>query len=52
MHLESIEARTVYQDKTFLELRSLSHQFQEVLDQVFFAEAPLLRECIIKYGVF
>jgi hypothetical protein len=51
-HLETIEAHTVYQDQAFLELRSLSHRFQEVLDQVFFAEDTFLRECVIKYGVF
>lgn len=51
-HLESLPAHQVYHDQQFLELRDISHQFQEALDEVFFRVDTDLREFTLRYGVF
>jgi hypothetical protein len=50
--LQKLLPEKAYRDKTFLELRGLSHDFQEVLTQSFFVEDTPLREFNVKYGVF
>lgn len=50
--LENLSARDAYKDRTFLELRSLSHRFQEVLTEAFFDRPTPLRVFNRHYGVF
>lgn len=51
-HLGSLPADQVYRDQHFLELREISHQFQDALDEVFFKADTDLREFTLRYGVF
>jgi hypothetical protein len=51
-HLASINMRSIYGDERFEAARSISHQFQESLDQIFFHENSKLREFTVKYGLF
>jgi hypothetical protein len=51
-HLESLPAHQVYHDEHFLELRDISHHFQDALDEVFFKADTDLWEFTLRYGVF
>ena len=51
-HLRTLPPKNAYKDARFLELRSLSHDFQEVLTRSFFDMDTPLRRFNIKYGVF
>ena len=51
-HLGCLPARQIYRDQQFLELREISHQFQDALDEVFFNRNTNLREFTLRYGVF
>ncbi|HQU41258.1 MAG TPA: hypothetical protein PK867_00540 [Pirellulales bacterium] len=51
-HLGRLPAHDVYRDPQFLELREISHQFQNALDKVFFRTDTDLREFTLRYGVF
>lgn len=51
-HLGRLPAHGVYGDQHFLELRQISHQFQDALDAVFFEADTELREFVFRYGVF
>ena len=50
--LEEAVPREAYADFTFLELREVSHEFQDVLTKVFFDDDTSLRAFNRKYGVF
>ena len=51
-HLETLAPQAVYEDKEFLALREISHQFQDALAVPFFNAGTQLREFMIRYGVF
>ena len=51
-HLGIISPQSVYNDKCFLNLQEISHQFQRALDAVFFEAKTDLSEFMILYGVF
>jgi hypothetical protein len=50
--LSKLEPKDVYNDSVFLELRDLSHGFQQVMDSVFFDKDTELKMFTRKYGVF
>lgn len=49
---EALSANDAYQDSEFLELRKISHRFQDALDQAFFQKDTELREFTRSYGLF
>ncbi len=51
-YLKTVPPSNVYSDRRFMELRDLSHDFQNVLTKSFFIEDTLLRDFNIRYGVF
>jgi hypothetical protein len=51
-HLSQLPPQQIYKDKTFLEIREISHQFQHALDAAFFVPGTELFDFTVKYGVF
>ncbi len=51
-HLQAVSPNQIYQNQEFLDLREISHQFQDALTAVFFEAESELREFTIRYGVF
>lgn len=51
-HLGAVALQDVYRDKQFLELRDISHGFQNALNAAFFEADTELRDFILRYGVF
>ncbi|MHB8860913.1 MAG: nucleotidyltransferase domain-containing protein [Pirellulaceae bacterium] len=50
--LTEMSENDVYEDKTFLECREISHEWQRVLRDIFFEANSPLREFTFEYGVF
>ncbi|HVX59476.1 MAG TPA: hypothetical protein VHC19_02705 [Pirellulales bacterium] len=51
-HLGRVSPASIYHDREFLEIREISHQFQDALSKAFFEADSDLREFTIAYGVF
>lgn len=51
-HLGNVPPQSIYHDRQFLELREISHRFQDALHAAFFEAKTDLREFTLKYGVF
>lgn len=51
-HLCGLSPAKAYEDRDFLRLRDLSHEFQAGLTEAFFQRESALREFTIKFGVF
>jgi hypothetical protein len=50
--LAQLAPKDAYSNPVFLRLRDLSHEFQEILTDVFFERDSVLRELNRRYGVF
>jgi hypothetical protein len=51
-HLDGLRPEQVYTDESFLEIRAVSHGFQDVLTDIFFGIETEFREFVVEYGVF
>ncbi len=52
IHLQNLAPADVYGDRQFLDLRELSHRFQDILTDIFYREDTPVRKFIVDYGVF
>ena len=51
-HLGKVVPQAIDQDREFLEIRDVSHKFQDALNTAFFTSDTKLREFTINYRVF
>lgn len=50
--LSELDPHAVYKNPLFLEIREISHDFQDVITKVFFDTSEVLRDFTVTYGVF